>query len=196
MPGRNKLLRRWSGGLLFEAAVSAATKAALQPCVVVAGSGAAAILARLARHDVIPLEHRGWSRGRASSLAAGIERLSEFEAVQAVVVLLADEPGVSVHAVHAVVETWRNGTADLVRARYRDRPGHPVLLGPAARELALELHGEESVWSRLIAAGLTGREVPVDLPAPVDVDDPAALARARVHEETASARPGNQGTAG
>ena len=193
MPGLSKLLRSWNGGLLVESAVSVAREAGLCPCVVVVGSEAESLVPQLTRHDVIPLEHGKWRRGRASSLAAGLERLAGFEAVRAVVVLLGDEPGVTCHAVCSVVEEWRRGSADLVRVRYRDRSGHPVLLGTAARELALELDGEDSVWSRLTMAGLVGAEVAVDLMAPIDVDVPAALKEARAREAAASSRSGESG---
>ncbi len=193
MPGPSKLLRPWKGHMLVEAAVTVAREAGLHPCVVVVGSEAEALVPCLARHDVMPLENESWRRGRASSLAAGLERLAESKAVRAVVVLLGDEPGVTVHAVRSVVEEWRRGSADFVRVQYRDRPGHPVLLGTQARELALEFEGEESVWSRLTTAGLIGTEVAVDLMAPIDVDVPAALKEARVREEAASSRPGVSG---
>ncbi len=193
MPGLSKLLRPWYGGVLLEASVCVAREAGLHPCVVVVGSDAEALVSCLDRHEVIPLEHGSWSRGRATSLAAGLDRLAEFEAVRAVVVLLGDEPRVSPGAIRAVVEEWRDGSADLVRMRYRDRPGHPVLLGAAARELALNLEGEESVWSRLLASGLVGTEVAVDLPAPIDVDGPSALKAARAREDAASSGPGDSG---
>ena len=193
MPGQNKLLRPWSGGVLLEAAVSVAGEAGLSPIVVVVGSDAELIVSCLDRHEVIPLEHGRWSRGRASSLVAGLDRVAEFESVRAVVVLLGDEPGMSPDAIRAVVEEWRRGSADLVRMRYRDRPGHPVLLGPAARESALNLEGEVSVWSRLTASGLVGTEVAVDLPAPIDVDVPSALEAARAREDAASAGSGDPG---
>lgn len=194
MPGLSKLLRPWNGGMLVDAAVSVAREAGLRPCVVVVGSDAEALVPQLTRHDVIPVEHGGWRRGRASSLAAGLQRLAGFEAVRAVVVLLGDEPGVTGHAVRSVVQEWRRGSADLVRVRYRDRPGHPVLLGTAARELALELDGEEPVWSRLTTAGLVGAEVAVEVKAPIDVDVPAALKEARAREAAASSRSGRSGT--
>ncbi len=193
MPGLSKLLRPWNGGMLVEAAVSVAREVGLQPCIVVVGSSAESLVPGLARHEVIAIEHGAWSRGRASSLAAGLESLRGFDAVQAVVVLLGDEPGVRPEAIRAVTDEWRKGAPDLVRVRYRDRPGHPVLLGRTARELALDLDGEESVWDRLIAAGLAGVEVPVDLESPVDVDVPAALQEARVREKTELTRSGDPG---
>ena len=195
MPGPNKLLRPWGEGILVEGAISAAREAGLHPCVVVAGASAGLLVPRLDRLELHTIEHAEWSRGRASSLVAGLEHLSGFDSVQAAVVLLGDEPGVSGEAIRAVIDEWRAGGADLVRVRYRDRPGHPVLLGPSARELALDLEGEESVWDRLIMAGLTGTEVPVDRPAPIDVDVPSALKEARSRQESESLRPGDFGVA-
>lgn len=195
MPGQNKLLRPWNGGRLVEAAVSVAREAGLGPCIVVVGSDAEALIPHLARHDVVLVEHRGWRRGRASSLAAGLDRLARFDSVRAVVVLLGDEPGVKGSTIQSVVEEWRRGSADLVRVRYRDRSGHPVLLGVAARELALELDGEESVWSRLTSVGLAGAEVAVNLVAPIDVDVPEALLEARARQAAESPGSDSSGAA-
>ncbi len=193
MPRPNKLTRSWCGGALIEAPVRSAVEAGLDPCVVVLGSDAELLLPFLQRHPVVPLKHSNWSRGRASSLAAGLRFLHDREELAAVVVLLADEPEVSPLAIHAVIETWREGSADLVRVCYDDRPGHPVLLGAAARVLALELSEGESVWNQLTASGLDGIEVAVGLPAPIDVDVPSALAEARARQE---AGPSGAGTAG
>ena len=195
MPGPNKLLRPWCGGILVEGAISAAQDAGLHPCVVVVGASAGLLVPHLNRRALISIEHGGWRGGRASSLVAGLDHLSGFDAVQAVVVLLGDEPGVSGESIRAVIDEWRAGAADLVRVRYRDRPGHPVLLGPSAREPALALEGEESVWDRLIMAGLTGAEVPLDRPAPIDVDVPAALNEARSRQESESSHPADFGVA-
>ncbi len=195
MPGPNKLLRPWCGGILVEGAISAAQDAGLHPCVVVVGASAELLVPHLDRRALVSIEHGGWRGGRASSLVAGLYHLSGVDAVQAVVVLLGDEPGVSAESIRAVIEEWRAGSADLVRVRYRDRPGHPVLLGPSARELALALEGEDSVWDRLIMAGLTGAEVVVDRPSPIDVDVPAALNEARSRQESESSHTGNFGAA-
>lgn len=194
MPGPNKLSRAWCGGTLIEASVGTAIEAGLGPCVVVLGSDAEILLPSLRSHPVVPVKHSTWSRGRASSLAAGLRFLAGFDEVAAVVVLLADEPGVSPRAIRVVIDRWNQGSADLVRVRYHDRPGHPVLLGPAARKRAQTLSDDESVWKQLTASGLEGVEAALGLPAPIDVDVPSALAEARARQAAGSSGAGTAGS--
>lgn len=116
--------------------------------------------------------------GRAESLAAGLRAMPSGP----VVVLLGDEPGIKAADIRALTAAWDEGSADMARIRYADRPGHPVLLGSPARSRAEQLAGDVPIWETLCQEGFTGVEVAVDGPAPVDVDSPAELRRARRRE--------------
>jgi CTP:molybdopterin cytidylyltransferase MocA len=86
-------------------------------------------------------------------------------------------------AVRSVISAWHATGAELVRARYKDRPGHPVLIAREAWAAAIDSadvpDDSRTTWERLCSLGLEAHEVAVDGPAPIDVDDPAALERAR-----------------
>lgn len=179
MPGPSKLLRAWGETTVVGAVVDAALAAGLAPVVVVAGHDPDPVCRAVAREGVTVARHDGWRRGRASSLAAGLSALASRPGIGAAVVLLGDEPGVPVAAIDRVVAAWREGRGPLLRARYRERPGHPVLLDLRAWDAALRLDGDGSAWERLTASGMEGEEVPVDAPGPIDVDRPADLAAAR-----------------
>jgi CTP:molybdopterin cytidylyltransferase MocA len=86
--------------------------------------------------------------------------------------------------VAALVERCGEAGADAGRVDYADRPGHPVWLGPAARAAAAGLTGEAPVWERVSRPPLKAVLLEVDEPAPIDVDTPAALDRARQRRET------------
>ncbi len=188
MPGASKLLRPWKQGTVLGSVLSAADDAGLDPLVVVLGSAAKEAMRGLEEDRMVVVRHDRWEAGRASSLAAGLQRCPPDRPV---VVLLGDEPGIAADAIRAVLGAWRECAPDLVRARYADRPGHPVLLGPAALAAARDLEGEESVWLRLVRSGMSGLEVPIDGPAPIDVDRPSDLeaARARLSRD-ADSMPG------
>lgn len=105
-----------------------------------------------------------WARGRAAAL----------------VLLLADEPGVSAESIVRLVAAWRRSDAPALRIRYADRPGHPVLL----RLDAIRASGPEPTGDRGLASWLASDRigfVQVDGEAPIDIDTPddyrAALAR-------------------
>ncbi len=184
MPGKTKLLQPWGEGVVIEAVVDAARRAGLGPLYVVLGSGAERLEARLAGSEVITVSHDRWNRGRFSTLGTGLAAARRSPETEATVVLLGDEPGMSVLTIRSVVSTWRTSGAELVRARYRDRPGHPVLLSRAAWTRAIEAStlpvDSRSNWDRLRSLGLEAREIAIDALAPIDVDDPIALARARL----------------
>lgn len=168
--GGTKQLAELDGRPLVRHAVDTALAAGLDPVLVVVGHDADRVGAVLPA-DVVVVRNPDHAEGQASSLRAGVRAAADHE-VDALVVLLADEPGVTVASVRAVVEAGARGAA-VARAAYDDGPGHPVLF---ARE----------VWPRLTAvvgdAGarqllddLPVQPVPVPGPRPTDVDRPQDL---------------------
>lgn len=190
MPGRNKLRLAWGGTTVVGAVVRAASAAGLDPVLVVTGHDPDAFLAADRPGGATAIHHAEWARGRASSLGAALARLAPLGDVAAALVLLGDEPEVSPGDVARVVRAWCAEGPDLVRARYRDRPGHPVLLDRRTWEAVRALEGDASTWERLVAAGVRALEVPVDAAAPIDVDDPDDLAAARARLDDAAAEAG------
>ncbi|MFW6078856.1 MAG: nucleotidyltransferase family protein [Gemmatimonadota bacterium] len=176
MPGASKLARPWEEGTVLGAVVRTARDAGLAPVAVVgradeplpAGAEAADLRLRVAPGG-----------GRADSLALGLTELEPGP----VVVLLGDEPGVRPDVITALVERCREARADAGRVAYADRPGHPVFLGPRGRATAAGLTGEAAVWDHVSRPPLKAVLLEVDEPAPIDVDTPAALERARRRRE-------------
>jgi CTP:molybdopterin cytidylyltransferase MocA len=104
-----------------------------------------------------------WHRGPGVSLRCALDALGDD--VEAAVVVLADGPNVSPHAVERVLDDWR-ANGGIVAASYDGGRGHPLVLGRAD-------------WKDIPDEGLRGREVRLvpcdDLGAPGDVDTPADL---------------------
>ncbi len=172
MPGRSKLARNWSDTTVLGAVIRCAGEANLEPLYVAVSGGTpnpestgSFVEVRVARPEA----------GRAESLAAGLCAMPPGP----VVVLLGDEPGIRAADIRALAAAWDQGLADMARIRYEDRSGHPVLLGPAARRRAQELEGDGSIWEALCQDGFEAIEVAADHLAPIDVDSPADLRRAR-----------------
>lgn len=104
-----------------------------------------------------------WAEGMGVSLRAGLTAIGR---VDAVLVSLVDLPDVGPEVVARVLAV----NADLARAAYDDRPGHPVLLGAAHLEpLIATLHGDEGARTYLDAHDVTLVECG-DLATGVDVD--------------------------
>lgn len=177
-----KVLAPVDGRPLLGHVVACAAAAGLSPVIVVVGpeldadASIDATLAAPAGTDVRRVVNDRPEAGMGASLAVGLEALLADDGPAACVVLLGDQPGVDPDVVDAVTAAWRRSGLP-ARAHYRDGASHPVLL-------------PRDLWAGLIAgAGATDRgarplldtievvPVPVDGPAPLDVDEPADLAR-------------------
>jgi nicotine blue oxidoreductase len=123
--GMPKALIDWHGRLLVQHAADTLAEAGCADVVVVLGAEAARV--RAAAPDLPrTVENPDWATGMASSLRTGLAALAGSPAAAAVV-LLVDMPGVTPAAVRRVVAIADTGV--LAIGGYRDRRGHPVLLG-------------------------------------------------------------------
>jgi CTP:molybdopterin cytidylyltransferase MocA len=132
----SKLLAPLGGRPLLEYAIAAQTAvAAVTPVVVVLGSRASDVLARVDFGRALPVICSEWESGQAASLRCGLKALPP--AADRVIVTLGDEPLLSA----AVVERFVDA-APGTRAVYDGRPGHPVLLGRHHMSALLSLTGD------------------------------------------------------
>jgi molybdenum cofactor cytidylyltransferase len=168
--GSPKQLAELDGRPLLEHAVKAIMAAPVGRVVVVLGSGAEEIIARVDLHGAEPVVCRRWDEGQSASLACGLAELSDCEAV---VVTLGDQPRVSPDAIRRVIAARGEGAA-AVRATYDGTPGHPVLLERELFERMRDVSGDHGARNLLIS--MQTREVPCeDLGGGHDVDTPAQL---------------------
>jgi molybdenum cofactor cytidylyltransferase len=135
--GQVKPLARLGDLPLLEHSLRRASEAGLDEIVLVLGHAAEEVRAGVRLPPgvrvVVNLEY---ASGQASSLRAGLAAAAPQS--RAAVVLLGDQPDVSQDAIREVVRVHRATGARVVRARYGDQPGHPVLL-------------DRSVWSEVSA---------------------------------------------
>jgi CTP:molybdopterin cytidylyltransferase MocA len=175
--GGTKQLAEVRGRPLLEHALDAV--ADLSPRVVVLGHEAERIAAAVDLQGARPVTCEEWREGQSASLRCGIAALGD---VDAVLVVLGDQPGITRAAVAAVVAAAR-GDEDAVRATYGGTPGHPVLVKRALLDRAGELRGDAGFRDLLERAGVRDVELG-SLADPADVDTPAALAGlASVHQQ-------------
>jgi CTP:molybdopterin cytidylyltransferase MocA len=166
--GGVKQLAPLGGRPLLEHALAAV--AALSPRVVVLGHAADEVRAGVDLQGARAVVCGDWRAGQAASLRCGIDALGEIDAV---VVVLGDQPRITPEAVAAVAAC---AGAPAARASYGGRPGHPILLGRPLLDRAGELHGD--VGFRDLLRDVDVREVEVGgLADPADVDTREELAR-------------------
>jgi molybdenum cofactor cytidylyltransferase len=168
--GRPKQLLELGGRPLLQHVVDTASEVGcLDEVLVVLGHRASEVEeaiqlppgARAVSNDV-------YAEGQSTSIRKGLDEVAPASA--AVVVLLGDQPGVGGPAIRGVVEAYKRSGAVIVRARYADGPGHPVLLARPVWPLLRELDGD--VGARAVMSARPGEveDVPVEGSAPADVD--------------------------
>jgi molybdenum cofactor cytidylyltransferase len=168
--GSVKQLADLDGRPLLEHSIVAMTASPVDRVVVVLGSGAEEVLARVDLHGAEGVVNDRWEEGQSASLACGLAELLDCEAV---VVTLGDQPRVSPGAIRRVIDARGEGAA-AVRATYRGAPGHPVLLERELFERMRDVTGDHGARNLLIS--MHTREVPCeDLGGGQDVDTPAQL---------------------
>ena len=170
--GSAKQLARVGGRTLVQHAIDAASSA--DEVVVVLGARAEQIEPALSLPPAArTVRNPDFADGQSTSLRAGVSAVGRD--VAAVVVLLADQPGVGEADVRAVIEAYRATGAPLVRPSYRGLPGHPVLIGRDLFEEVLAESGDRGAREVLARHGDLVHEVPVDRDPPGDVDTPGDL---------------------
>lgn len=180
MEGRHKLLRPVRGRPLVRYAVDAALAAELAPVLVVLGARARQLEAALGGLPVEIVRNPGHRQGLSTSLAAARQALGGR--ASAAVLLLADEPEVRPEAIRRTIEAWRAGS-ELVRVRYDDRPGHPVLVDARRFSRLDSARGDRGLGEAFARGGPGVVEVRIEGRAPADIDTrsdyDALLARLR-----------------
>ncbi len=175
-PGGSKLLLPFDGITVVRASVRVPVTAGLRPIVVVVGHRAeevrAAVGQEVGEEEIEFVANPRYREGVAGSLSAGISCLAGRSDVEAVVILLGDEPGVSPAVIRDIADAWRGG-APVARAVYRDRPGHPVIVDRSLFTLLQVGEGDRGLSAVLRRRGLGFLPVHIDLEAPVDIDTPA-----------------------
>lgn len=171
--GATKQLADLGGRPLAQRAIDALSAAGIRDVVVVLGHDADRVREALTLPDgarVVMAERH--AEGMAASLAAGIASLGPTS--RAVVVLLADQPGISAEHVTALTASYASTPSPIVRLRFDDAPG-PALLAREVWSEVAALRGDVGARALIDADPSRVREVRIAGPAPRDVDVAADL---------------------
>ncbi|WP_067966241.1 nucleotidyltransferase family protein [Nocardiopsis trehalosi] len=171
--GRPKALVELAGERLADRGARLLREGGCDPVHVVTGAAEVDV----AGADAV-VHNPSWASGMGSSLRVGLDALPD--AVDAVVVALADQPLVTSAAVGRLVATYRDGARAAV-ATYAGNLRNPVLLGrehwPSVHALA-----EGDVGARPFLRAYSHLVTTVacdDIASPDDIDTPEDLARLR-----------------
>jgi CTP:molybdopterin cytidylyltransferase MocA len=169
--GGPKQLARVGGLPMLERVITAlAAVPALDPIVVVLGAHATEVRAGVDFGVAEPVECADWADGQSASLRAGLDAVGN---VDAVVVALGDQPGVTPQVVAMVLDSVDN-RKPAARACYAGVPGHPVLIKRSLFAQVRELRGDTGAREVLERVDVQKLEA-AHLCSGIDVDTPADL---------------------
>ena len=103
--GRSKQLCEWKGKPLICHAVEASLAVCGEEVVVVTGADATEVEAKLQSYSVQIARNMGWETGMAASLQTGVRQLRGGK-ITGVLVLLCDQPMISVDDLTSLVNVW------------------------------------------------------------------------------------------
>jgi molybdenum cofactor cytidylyltransferase len=133
-----KQLLVYKGQTLIRRAAETALASVCRPVVVVLGANAVSVGNELELPVIVTRNHE-WETGMASSLRTGVEALLAADAaVDAVVVMLCDQPFVNTELIDTLIERCRETRTTIVATEYAGARGVPALF---ARELFGEIAG-------------------------------------------------------
>ena len=175
--GSPKLLARLAGRPVLERVLDAAAAAGLMDVVVVLGTDSAAVIDAVTwRTERIRVNPRPMD-GLSSSLRIGLDVAAEDPTVDAVLVLLGDQPSVRPEVIAAVLAAAETSAQPIVRVRYADDDApNPVLIRRVAWALAAGLSGDRGLQPLLAERADLVAEVAAPGSNP-DIDTPEDLAR-------------------
>ena len=165
--GRPKQLLELDGKPLLQHVVDSVCAAGLDEVVVVLGHVAGEISGRLSLPSgARTVDNPDYAAGQSTSLRAGLQALGPE--VEAAVIVLGDQPGVSGELIRRAVDDWRASGAPVLRPLFRGAPGHPVVAGRAAWDAFMGAPGDSG--ARAVMADVEVAEVEMGLDPPADID--------------------------
>jgi len=170
MGGEPKQLLQYKGQSLVRRITETALALQAGPVVVVLGANRERIAAEVTGLPVTLIDNSVWQTGLASSLKSGLAALYlTHKNIDAVLVLLTDQPLVSIGLLTYMLETYLQSNKGIVACRYDDQLGVPALFSRNYIEQMLQLEGDKGAKWIIIKHKHDCVEVPFEAGA-VDLD--------------------------
>jgi molybdenum cofactor cytidylyltransferase len=142
--GQPKQLLQFRGKTLVRTIINAACEAGCSPVVVVIGSNGEKVHPELANANVMEVRNANWQRGIGSSIRSGVQALtSHAPDVEAILLLVCDQPAVSAPFIERLIATREATKKDIVASSYADTVGVPAVFNRFLFKELLAL-GDES----------------------------------------------------
>ncbi|PKM12345.1 MAG: nucleotidyltransferase family protein [Gammaproteobacteria bacterium HGW-Gammaproteobacteria-3] len=167
--GTLKQLARWKNQTLLEHALQKLRSLLAERVIVVLGAHAVTIQAAVALDAVTTVVNNDWRQGVASSLRAGIETLPP--SASAVLILLCDQPLISVAQLQTLLAAWQNESDRIVASEYSMSVGVPALFPAEFFPALRKLEGDQG--AKRLLKEYAAKVIKISLPeAELDIDTP------------------------
>ena len=141
--GRPKQLLKFEGTTLLRRATRSAINAECDPVVVVTGASAESLSGELDDLNVHEVFNAEWQSGMASSIKAGIGEITRADPdVDAVVIMVCDQPHVTAELILLLITAYRSRTKSIVASKYGEDFGVPALFDKKHFDELYELEGD------------------------------------------------------
>lgn len=164
--GQPKQLLPFRGATLLDATVAVARRGPFDQVLVTLGASAGEVRSQVDLGGVEVVENLAHTSGCSSSIVAALAHVDP--AAEGLVLLLGDQPDVTVATVEALLRDGAGGPLAVVR--YDDGLGHPFWFRRDVFADLADLHGDKAVWKLLESGRHPVAEVRVAGPVPLDVD--------------------------
>jgi molybdenum cofactor cytidylyltransferase len=170
--GSPKQLVRVDGRPLLHTVVARAVELAGHSVTIVLGAHAAEFSALLRHSPASVIVNRDWQEGLGSSIRAGIARVPG--ACDGVLLVLADQPNVTIEDLRRLAGAWRRQTDYIVAAQYGSVTGVPAIFPRTTFADLAALRGDRG--ARSLLQKNPDRVVRIPMPsAALDIDTPEDL---------------------
>ena len=171
-----QLLADADGQSLMRWAAQTALSSACRPVAAVLGASSDTVAAELSGLPLTLVVNSAWQTGLASSLKAGLAALLEIQALDAVVVMLCDQPLVSSALLDSLIAAHLKTNHQVVACEYGGGLGVPALFGQALFPALMGLVGDEG--ARRVIRSYGGPMTRIPFPGGAwDIDTPQDAAR-------------------
>ncbi len=173
--GQAKMLLPWRGEPLVRHLVHVALAVPLRPLIVVTGYAGEAVAAAVGELPVVVVHNPDFEQGQSTSLVAGIRALGAE--VEAVVVLLVDQPLISTELLVRLVREQQEYPEAIIAPVFEGQRGNPVVFPQTVWPELLQVTGDRGARAVVQRSPERVRLVEVDSSSVLDdADTPAEYA--------------------
>ena len=164
--GQPKQLLPYGPATLLDHVLLTARRCPFDQLLCVLGGASERVRATVDLSGVQVVVNRAFGEGCSSSIAAALSAVRPD--VDALLLMLGDQPGVTVETVRALIDG--RGDAPIATCAYDDGRGHPFAFARRMFGELASLHGDKGVWKLIDRYAPDVCDVPVSGTIPLDVD--------------------------